>query len=65
MRFAYRKTAYRIIHNLSLTKILKEAKYRSKGIIEPQTDLPFCKIKDILEIHVKRRGYSLFWAGYS
>lgn len=65
MRFAYRKTAYRIIHNLSLTKILKEAKHRSKGIIEPQTDLPFCKIKDILEIHVKRQGYSLFWAGYS
>lgn len=53
MRFAYRKTAYRIMHNLRPTKILKEAKHRRKGNTEPSD--PVHKITGILEIPLKRQ----------
>lgn len=53
MRFAYRKPVYRIMHNLRPIKILKEAKHRSKGNIEPSD--PVHRITGILEISLKRQ----------
>lgn len=66
LKSAYRKTAYRIIHNPRPTQSVKEAKHRSKGNIEPSD--PFTCSQDnrhFRDTHEETEGYSPFWAGYS